>query len=575
MDATPTNGKKLPSLLRCKSNGDATTNANPPNGCKNVEFKKPTSNGYASASAWVCRNLACKNDVSLEESFCKRCSCCICHRFDDNKDPSLWLVCSSEVGGKEKDFCGASCHIECAIEQGRVGCVSVGDALNIDGSYCCAYCGKVSGILGFWRRQLEKAKEARRVDNLCQRIYIAFRLLNGTHQFKELHHIAADAYAKLETEVGPLDGVSAKMARSIVSRLPVSRDVQRLCSLGVEKVDQLLHSSEQHPKLRDSLPAACKFKFEHITSTSLVIILRETPSTLSEIVKGYKLWYWKSRDQNFARCPHILQKSERKILIDNLEPCTEYCFRIISFTEEGDMGHSETRCFTGSIEITIHPARPRSHAYRDSSNRSYRSTGFKIRNVGRVLRRSWAEEGVFQDFFPSKEEEIANKDSCGDEAEKPQANVASQRRRSVSRRLDLNTSAVPDLNVEAVAGAEDSGDSHTCRENEMEIEMEAETESGHGVKVRPTTGLLDEDYEYCVKVVRWLECLGCIDEGFRMRFLTWFSLGSSEQERKIVLTFISTLIDDPSSLACQLEDSFMEIVSCKKPCHKFCTKLWH
>lgn len=105
--------------------------------------------------------------------------------------------------------------------------------------------------------------------------------------------------------------------------------------------------------------------------------------------------------------------------------------------------------------------------------------------------------------------------------------------------------------------------------------MEAETESGHGVQVRPTTGLLEEDYEYCVKVVRWLECLGYIDEGFRMRFLTWFSLGSSEQERKIVLTFISTLIDDPSSLACQLEDSFMEIVSCKKPCHEFCTKLWH
>lgn len=60
----------------------------------------------------------------------------------------------------------------------------------------------------------------------------------------------ADAYAKLETEVGPLDGVSAKMARSIVSRLPVSGDVQRLCSLGIEKVDQLLLSSEQDPELR-------------------------------------------------------------------------------------------------------------------------------------------------------------------------------------------------------------------------------------------------------------------------------------------------------------------------------------
>jgi hypothetical protein len=202
-----------------------------------------------------------------------------------------------------------------------------------------------------------------------------------------------------------------------------------------------------------------------------------------------------------------------------------------------------------------------------------RSMGFKIRNVGRILRRAWAEEGIFQGFFPTKEEETADtdKDSCGDEAEKPLENTAHQNRRSVSRRLDLNATAVPDLNVEAVAGPEDSGDSHTCRENEMETE----TDSGHGVQVEPTTGLLDEDYEYCVKVVRWLECSGYIDKAFRMRFLTWFSLGSSEQERRIVLTFISTLIDDPSSLACQLEDSFMEIVSCKKPRHEFCTKLWH
>ncbi|KAJ4820920.1 hypothetical protein LUZ62_033486 [Rhynchospora pubera] len=574
IDATPTKGNKLPSFLKCKSNGDATTNTIPSNGCKSADFKKPTSNG--SASTWVCRNLACKNDVNLEESFCKRCSCCICHHFDDNKDPSLWLVCSSEVGNTEKDFCGASCHVECAIQKGRVGCVSIGDALNIDGSYCCAHCGKVSAILGFWRRQLEKAKEARRVDNLCQRIYVAFRLLNGTHQFKELHHIVADAYAKLEIEVGPLDGVSAKMARSIVSRLPVSGDVQRLCSLGIEKVDQLL-SSEQDHKLRDSLPAACKFKFEHITSSSLVIMLRETPSTLSQSVKGYKLWYWKNRDGNFAEGPHILQKSERKIVMDNLEPCTEYCFRIVSFTEEGDIGHSESRCFTGSIEIVVNPARPRSHTNRDSSSRNYRSSGFKIRTAGRFLRRAWAKDGTFQGFFPSEEEieemPDTDKDSCGDEAEKPHANAAHQPRRSVSRRLDLNAAAVPDLNLEAVAGVEDSGDSHTCRENE--IETETETESGHGVPIGPTTGLLDEDYEYCVKVVRWLECSGYIDKGFRMRFLTWFSLGSSEQERRVVLTFICTLIDDPSSLAGQLEDSFMEIVSCKKQCHEFCTKLWH
>lgn len=47
---------------------------------------------------------------------------------------------------------------------------------------------------------------------------------------------------KLETEVGPVSGVSAKMARGIVSRLPVAAEVQRLCSVAVEKADELIAS---------------------------------------------------------------------------------------------------------------------------------------------------------------------------------------------------------------------------------------------------------------------------------------------------------------------------------------------
>lgn len=49
-----------------------------------------------------------------------------------------------------------------------------------------------------------------------------------------------EAKAKLETEVGPVDGVSTKMARGIVSRLPISSDVQRLCTLAIEKADSWL-----------------------------------------------------------------------------------------------------------------------------------------------------------------------------------------------------------------------------------------------------------------------------------------------------------------------------------------------
>lgn len=91
-----------------------------------------------------------------------------------------------------------------------------------------------------WKRQLAVAKDARRVDVLCYRIFLSYRLLDGTSGFKELHQIVGEAKAKLETEVGAVNGVSAKMARGIVSRLSVAGDVQKLCFSAIEKADEWL-----------------------------------------------------------------------------------------------------------------------------------------------------------------------------------------------------------------------------------------------------------------------------------------------------------------------------------------------
>lgn len=100
------------------------------------------------SNSLICKNSACRAVLSIEDTFCKRCSCCICHLFDDNKDPSLWLECNSESGG-HRDSCSLSCHIECALQRGKVGVVDLGQLMQLDGSYCCASCGKVSGILGY------------------------------------------------------------------------------------------------------------------------------------------------------------------------------------------------------------------------------------------------------------------------------------------------------------------------------------------------------------------------------------------------------------------------------------------
>lgn len=93
-------------------------------------------------------------------------------------------------------------------------------------------------------------------------------------------------------------------------------------------------------------------------------------------------------------------------------------------------------------------------------------------------------------------------------------------------------------------------------------------------------GCSQENYEYCVKVVRWLECTGHMETKFRVKFLTWFSLRATAQERRIVSVFIDTLIDDPPSLVSQLIDTFSEGISNNKRSNGvlpsgFCTRLFH
>ncbi|GLT98502.1 hypothetical protein SLE2022_160040 [Rubroshorea leprosula] len=600
---------------------------------------------FAYSNSWICKNSACRATLSIDDTFCKRCSCCICHLFDDNKDPSLWLVCTSESG--EGDYCGLSCHMECALQHEKVGVVDLGQLMQLDGSYCCASCGKVSAILGCWKKQLNIAKDARRLDVLCYRIYLSYRLLVGTSRFKELHEIVKDAKAKLETEAGPLNGVSAKMARGIVSRLKVAGDVQKLCSLAIEKADEWLATmASGNQNCRDSRPAACRFLFEEVTSSSVVITLIELSTTSSDEIKGYKLWYCKSREETPSKEPIcVFPRTQRRILISNLHPCTEYTFRIVSYTEAGDLGHSEAKCFTKSVEIINKNANSEAAINQKKQNSlvegssldskkelktkaSDDSCGFKVRDLGKILRLAWAQEhGCFEGFCSADIEKC-----CGaSKVVKPET-VEEDCVPNVSRGLDLNVVLVPDLNEEltppfessrdedndctleqaveadddaashdlqkkGLARSHGSGDSQTwthrptevpavdscaglCRKRAANSNEETHDCDSTLINVSPFrisngSGPLDENFEYCVKIIRWLECEGHISQEFRLKLLTWFSLRSTKQERRVVNTFIQTLIDDPSSLAGQLVDSFSDIINSKRQRNGFCSKLWH
>ncbi|PSS36254.1 VIN3-like protein [Actinidia chinensis var. chinensis] len=591
------------------------------------------------STSWICKNSACRAVLSIDDAFCKRCSCCICHLFDDNKDPSLWLECTSESG--DGDSCGLSCHIECALQREKVGVVDLGQLMQLDGSYCCASCGKVSGILGCWKKQLNIAKDARRIDVLCYRIFLSYRLLDGTSRFTELHKIVRDAKAKLETEVGPVDGVSAKMVRGIVSRLPIAGEVQKLCSLAIEKADEWLTTvSNTNPNCREgSLPAACKFHFEEMTSSSVVIVLIDLPAASSDDIKGYKLWYCKNRNEAHPKEPIcVFPRAQRRILITNLQPCTEYSFRIVSYTEAGDLGHSEAKCFTKSVEIicknpnSASMNRKKENPQIEGSSDAGRdpmttatiesSSGFKVRDLGKILQLAWAQqEGCFEGLSGIDIEEFCRVNNAIKPNETPNDHLP-----SVSRGLDLNVASVPDLNedltdednrcplgqaVEAdndnvchdigknsLARSQGSGNSQSgthgankevpavdsrgepCRKrpastNEETHDCNSTMINESPFRIANESGNLDENFEYCVKVIRWLECEGHIKLDFRLKLLTWYSLRSTKQERRVVNTFIQTMIDDPSSLAAQLVDSFSDIVSCKRPRNGFCNKLWH
>lgn len=99
------------------------------------------------ANIVYCKNSACRAMLSREGAFCKRCSCCICYQYDDNKDPSLWLICSSEAPFRG-DSCGMSCHLECALKHESSGIGKEGPRGYLDGSFCCVSCGKVNDLLG-------------------------------------------------------------------------------------------------------------------------------------------------------------------------------------------------------------------------------------------------------------------------------------------------------------------------------------------------------------------------------------------------------------------------------------------
>ncbi|KAM1172521.1 hypothetical protein ACFX15_022157 [Malus domestica] len=609
------------------------------------------SSGSDLANTTFCKNSACRATVNREDAFCKRCSCCICHKFDDNKDPSLWLVCSSELPF-EGNSCGMSCHLECALKRESSGIGKEKGHRGLDGSFYCISCGKVNDLLGSWRKQLVIAKDTRRVDILCYRISLSHKLLKGTAKYQKLHEIVDEAMMKLQGEVGPLTGLPLKMGRGIVNRLSSGPEIQKLCAFAVESLDLVLQKATfpplAKPNVQDpSFIAPDMVRFENVHATSLTVVLSsEYPP--SEILVGYKLWHCKADVMNYPTEPTatLLFAPKTRFVVTGLTPATEYCFKVTSFNDSRHLGMCEVRfsTSTGGDEVPNCSVTQRSQSpatnYSSLSNPSsvedetnnitpygdqadnradnYISFCQDTDNTVSADLSNDAVNGNSMDRGPTAADKISLLDeehingmigsiSKSDVIElehkqSPDGHIVEE----ISTDNGSNSPARTGMECVPFGGSSEAGLPITpCKidiltdglgRNVRSNSSSKDLKNGSGKGEEPQDGstskkrsaerkdeecvanISDRDFEYYVKIIRWLECEGHLEQNFRQKFLTWYSLRATPQEVRIVKVFVDTFIGDPASLAGQLVDTFSESISSKKSSvvpNGFCMKLWH
>ncbi|KAL2928905.1 VIN3-like protein 2 [Bienertia sinuspersici] len=570
-------------------------------------------------TAAYCKNSACKAKMSKEDAFCKRCTCCICHKYDDNKDPSLWLTCSSEapfVG----DSCNMSCHLECAMKHDRSGIARNGLVSQLDGSFYCISCGKMNDLMSCWKKQLSIAKDTRRVDILCYRISLSQKLLAGTKKYQEASDIVDDAVKLLEVEVGTLTGVPVKMGRGIVNRLSSGQEVQRLCASAVELFEskycqtpsRLGNASFPALTVSQTLPPNI-IRVESIHSTSVTVILGPENSSTEKNI-GYTMWHRKADDRKVlehATC--TLFPPHTRFIVSGLSPATEYIFKVVSFDSTKELSSSEVRLTTSistddvtrcpTLDRIQSPATNCSTLSNPSSVEDETNNAAPCSNLNDNKTENYFNCSNDQSPFSASDEENATGKSDSPDQSDPlkfeiKDSSTSMDNRSNEHSEKSDTPCVgPETSLpitpskqeasKEVTGQKGAVKPHNKARDDVGLERDEPNGRRSSSKKRNLEkeneecggdGLSGSNLEYYIKVIRWLECEGHIDKSFRQKFLTWYSIRATKQETRIVKVFVDTLIDDPASLSEQLHDTFGEIISSKRVSGVppgFCLKLWH
>lgn len=393
------------------------------------------------------------------------------------------------------------------------------------------------------------ARDTRRVDILCYRVSLSQKLLGMTLRYKKLNEIVNEAMEKLEADVGPLTGLPVKRARGIVNRLSSGQEIQKLCAFAVESVDSILSETAfSDPSILTPI-----VRFENITPTSISIVFGSQDQSSINNMKTHRyiMWHRKTLDTDYPSKPTctLYTPITTKFLLSNLTPSTQYTLKVVHFESTRELGTCEIEFQTienDKVHTTQSPPT-------NSSSLSNPSSVEDENNTIVAYKKKEKQKGKEVTIVEDENNIIKN------------ANDFDPFVPTTSAKLPITPS-----NKETLKASE--------KINNLDDESEEEKQQQDGSSSKKTNGEEgdDRDFGYYVKVIRWLECEGHIDTGFRKKFLTWYSLRASKQEVRIVKVFVDTLMEDPSSLAGQLVDTFSDVITGKRCSSSgLCLKLFH
>ncbi|KAL6603583.1 hypothetical protein ACP70R_043944 [Stipagrostis hirtigluma subsp. patula] len=581
----------------------------------------PLSLPVMANTSHLCQNSACRATLNPEDKFCKRCSCCICFKYDDNKDPTLWLFCNSDKPFQESS-CGFSCHLECALKDERSGILQIGQPKKLDGDYFCTYCGKQNDLLGCWKKQLLVAKNARRLDVLCHRIFLSHKILISTKKYMLLHEIVDAAMKKLEAEVGPITGIQ-DMGHGLVGRLAVGAEVQKLCACAIEALHSLPSGSlTAHLETQRSSKTHCSgpisklqnIKYGDVGETKVDGLEKSPGSSVAALDEEQEITM-PDAQEGLLRKSSTLMVYNRGTLKQNLEMIFARS-ETATLVDTGNMLVEPPGC-SGSLPNilprgTVNPKELGEESIEEANSSDH------------VLQNGWLKSETGPESSSCKTTSGRfEKNEDKDGPSEPNTTAQGSLRWESSSLIRNNRGTLQNLNADA-ARLENASDARIGKELacphlycESLLPM-TENEITLGDEIRATSFKSDTDYQipqsvpskletgpesslnkslpcksqkishndgpskasyqYCVKAIRRLECEGYIEASFRLKFLTWFSLRATPHERRMVGVFVDTLINDPVNLARQLDDAFSDVIYSKRP-HRgpsgFCMELGH